>query len=324
VAATGNATEREFDRYLARWAMEVNQAATAALLDSPEGRALPLENRLLATLALGGKPAALGLAAMAPDLARPLSEEEVRVLAAHFAEPAARTALTAALGRDGSRAPVLRALLALRTSIDATPLVPALTAAAKTLLLRATAADATLAAQVIGAFKLSGATTELAAVLTWDGSKAPSAALLATLRGLRENRAGSVATFEPLVRGTADPLVKEEALAAWAALPDAEAAARLVQLLPTLTLAQRRNLVERLVTHPAGATAVCRLAGGDVVERGSECRCGGAVATRFSGRRCGDRSWQAHGGDAQRALRLPGGAAGLRGDRAHPRGPFHR
>ena len=95
------------------------------------GRALPLENRLLATLALGGQRAALGLAAMAPDLARSLSDEEVRILAAHFTEPSARAALTAALDQAGSRAVVLRALLALRTSIDAAPLTPALTAAAK-------------------------------------------------------------------------------------------------------------------------------------------------------------------------------------------------
>ena len=315
--------EREFDRYLARWAMEVNPAATAALLDSPEGRALPLENRLLATLALGGKPAALGLAAMAPDLARALSDEEVRVLAAHFAEPPARTALMAALGRDGSRAPVLRALLALRTSIDATPLVPALTAAAKTLLLRATAADATLAAQVIGAFKLGGATSELASVLTWDGNKAPSAALLATLRGLRENRAGSVVAFEQLVRTTADPLVKEEALAAWAALPDAEAATRLVQLLPTLTVAQRRNLVERLVTHPAGASAI--LAGLRAAAWSKEEVGVGAVEQlrrSFPTEAIVATLWQAHGGDAQRALRLPGGAGDYAETQLTLAGPF--
>jgi len=42
--------------------MELNPASTAALLASTEGRALPLENRILATLALGGKDAAIGLA----------------------------------------------------------------------------------------------------------------------------------------------------------------------------------------------------------------------------------------------------------------------
>ncbi|MFM9078736.1 MAG: family 16 glycoside hydrolase, partial [Opitutaceae bacterium] len=80
--------ERDFERYLARWAMERNPAATRALLDSAAGRTLPVENRVLATLALGGRDAAAGLAGLSGGLGRPLNEEEIRVLAAHFGDPA--------------------------------------------------------------------------------------------------------------------------------------------------------------------------------------------------------------------------------------------
>jgi hypothetical protein len=223
--------EREFERYLARWAMELNPAATAALLASPTGRALPLENRVLATLALGGKDAALGLARLTPELTRPLGDEEVRTLAAHFAEPAVRDALSSALASATTRTPVLRALLTLRTSLDPTPLTAALTTAASALLASTDPADLTLGAQVAGAFKLAATEPALTALLTQNlpsienpkskiENSAPPPPPLAALRALRENALGPVATFERLARATTDASVRDEALAALAASRD--------------------------------------------------------------------------------------------------------
>ena len=315
--------DREFERYLARWAMELNPVATAALLDSAAGRALPLENRLLATLALGGRRAALGLAAMAPDLARSLSDEEVRILAAHFAEPSARAALTAALDQAGSRAAVLRALLALRTSIDAAPLTPALTAAAQTLLVSPVPAEATLGAQVAGAFKLAAAEPELTTALSLEPTKDRQPTLLAVLRALRELSLGPVGEFERLARASTDPAVRDEALAALATLRSPAAIARLVQLLPALTAGQRGNLLDRLAAHEAGASAIV---GGLRDGSMASADLGVSVAEKLWLRMPGDPAvaalWRSHGGDAQRALRLPGG----RGDFAETQltlaGPF--
>ena len=300
--------EREFERYLARWAMEVNPAATAAFLESVEGRALPLENQLLATLALGGKSAALGLAQMAPALNRSLSDEEVRTLAAHFAEPDARDALNSALGQAGSRAAVLRALLALRTSIDATPLTPALTAAAKILLAGPAPADLTLGAQVAGAFKLGATEPELAAVLTREPIKETGPALIAAVRALRENHAGPVETFARLARESADAALRDEALAALGALPSPLAVTQLMGLLSGLNVAQRRAALDRLALHPAGATAVVAgLRAGAVAK--ADVSVGAVEKMR---RKIPDDAvlaalWQELGGDAQRVLRLPGG-----------------
>ncbi|MBL9199147.1 MAG: hypothetical protein JNL39_01520, partial [Opitutaceae bacterium] len=75
--------EREFERYLARWAMETHPAATRALLAGTADD----EARALAALALGDRPAALTLAALRPRLSRPLEVEEIRLLARHHAEP---------------------------------------------------------------------------------------------------------------------------------------------------------------------------------------------------------------------------------------------
>jgi hypothetical protein len=49
------AYDRAFERFLARWAMEKNSAAVAEFLASDQGQALPVEQRVLATLAIGGR-----------------------------------------------------------------------------------------------------------------------------------------------------------------------------------------------------------------------------------------------------------------------------
>ena len=49
----GGAYEREFQRYLVRMILERHPDAVAKFLDSKDAKSLPVENRLLATLALG-------------------------------------------------------------------------------------------------------------------------------------------------------------------------------------------------------------------------------------------------------------------------------
>ena len=323
--------EREFERYLARWAMELNPTATAALLASPEGRALPLENRILATLALGGKDAAIGLARLTPELTRPLGDEEVRALAAHFSEPAVRDALSQSLATAATRAPVLRALLTLRTSLDTTPLNTPLTSAASALLTSSDAADTTLGAQVAGAFKLTATEPALTALLTRDLSSlstpssqlsAPSPALSA-LRALRENALGPVATFERLARSSADASVRDEALAALAASRDPQAPALLVALLPSLTVSQRGTALDRLASTTAGANAILA---GLRAKTVSKIDLGVNTADKLRTLLPSDPAvaalWKDLGGDAQRALRLDGAHADYSATQLTLTGPF--
>ncbi len=323
--------EREFERYLARWAMELNPAATAALLASPEGRALPLENRILATLALGGKDAAIGLARLTPELTRPLGDEEVRALAAHFAEPAVRDALSQSLAAASTRAPVLGALLTLRTSLDTTPLNTALTAAARALLASSDASDTTLGAQVAGAFKLAATEPALTALLTRDLSSLStlssqlltSSPALAALRALRENALGPVATFERLARSSADASVRDEALAALAASRASEAPALLVALLPSLTVAQRGTALDRLASTTAGANALLAGLRANTV---SKADLGVNTADKLRTLLPSDPAvaalWKDLGGDGQRALRLDGANADYAATQLTLTGPF--
>ena len=323
--------EREFERYLARWAMELNPASAAALLASPEGRALPLENRILATLALGGKDAAIGLARLTPELTRSLADDEVRILAAHFTEPAVRDALSQSLAAASTRAPVLRALLTLRTSLDTTPLNTALTSAARALLTSSDPADTTLGAQVAGAFKLTATEPALTALLTRDlasienrkseiGNSPPA---LAALHALRENALGPVATFESLARSSADASVREEALAALAASRDPKAPALLVALLPSLTVSQRGTALDRLAGTTAGATALLAGLRANTVSKSD---LGVNTADKLRTLLPADPTvaalWKDLGGDAQRALRLDGANADYSATQLTFTGPF--
>ncbi|MEO6245552.1 MAG: family 16 glycoside hydrolase [Opitutaceae bacterium] len=315
--------EREFERYLARWAMELNPAATAAMLASPEGRALPLEGRLLATLSLGDKPAALGLAELAPQLNRPLSDEEVRTLAAQFAEPAARGALSSALGLPASRSSVLRALLGLRLSLDVTPLTSALTAAAKVLIADSNSVDVILGAQVAGAFKLSATEPELTAALARQPSTGATPVVIALLRALRENSAGPVMSFERRARESRDNTIRDEALAALAALRTPDSTHSLLRMLPALTPAQRGHALERLAVYPVGADAVAAaLRAGDLAKADLGVSAAEKLHLLLPGDAIVSEIWARLGGDAQRALRLPGGPNNYADSQISLAGPF--
>ena len=246
--------ERDFERYLARWAMERNPAATRALLDSPAGRALPIENRVLTTLALGGRDAAAGLARISGALGRALNDEEIRVLAAHFGDPAVREVLASALSGETTRASVLRALLAIRTSIDAAPLAPELAAAAGKLLSSPQSSDVILGAEVAGAFRLKQLADPLDRLVQKGAGRTPAS--LAALRALREMGEGLAETFEEILQKKSAAPVTDELIAALAGTRDPAGPVTLVRLLPALSVEARGRALDQLSRSPAGAAAV--------------------------------------------------------------------
>lgn len=315
--------EREFERYLARWAMELNPDATLAMLASAEGRVFPLENRMLATLALGGERAAAGVAKLAPELNRPLNSEEVRALVVHFGEPAVRAVLTRALGAAGSRAAALRSLLELRTSFDPKDFLPALTTAAKAQLALTATAEQVLAAEVAGAFKLTGLEPELAQRVgdRWKMKGDPLA--IAALRALREMGVGPLGLLVEIARQAGEPPLRDEALAALAAHQSRDAAGRLVRLLPELSATQRGNAIHRLAGTRNGATAL--MAG---VRDGTVPAADLGVSTVDKLRAIlpGDAQvtalWEKRGGEAARVLRLGGSDGDYAATQLSITGPF--
>jgi len=315
--------EREFERYLARWAMEVNPDATAALLASADGRALPLEHRVLATLALGGKRAAIGFAQLAAELSRPLDSEEIRMLAAHFGDAAVGAALRRLLETAEARPAVLRALLDLRTSFDAARFGLALTAAAKVQLASPVAGEQILGADVAGAFGLAGVEAELVSVVRtrWRTAKEP--VVLPALRALREIGGGPVALLDEVARSAAEPALRDAAWAALAAHRAPEAASRLVALLPALSATQRGQALHRLAgTKPGASALLAGLRDGTVPAADVGVSTVDKLRTLLPGDAQVAALWQKLGGDAARVLRLGGADADYAATQITLRGPF--
>ena len=122
--------DRDFERCLARWAMEKNTSLVAEYLNSPAASQAPLESRILATLALDGPRAAANLVQLLPEISRPPSEEELRAPATHAASPDVAEALRRVIGNPSLRLSVLRTFNRLRTHIDSPEIHDLVSAAA--------------------------------------------------------------------------------------------------------------------------------------------------------------------------------------------------
>lgn len=112
----------EYERFLARWAMEQHAERLAEFLDSPLAQGIPIETRALAILALPGAEAAAKLVRLLPELGRPLRDEEYRVLAEHVREPSVAGFVERLLEDPNTRLSALMALVRLQGRVDLTPL----------------------------------------------------------------------------------------------------------------------------------------------------------------------------------------------------------
>ncbi|MBL9203213.1 MAG: c-type cytochrome [Opitutaceae bacterium] len=244
--------EREFERYLARWAMETHPAATRALLAGTADD----EARALAALALGDRPAALTLAALRPRLSRPLEVEEIRLLARHHAEPPIGAVLGEALSAPATRPATLRALLETRGAAPDGAFYTALTAAARAQLAVSVPADQALGAEVAGAFRLNALAPDLGQILATHGLEPRRPVVPAALRALADLQAGDPDLLARLAAQAPEAGVRDDALAALLAQPHPVIGARVVGLLARLAPAQRGRALHGLSGSPAGAEAI--------------------------------------------------------------------
>ena len=191
------------------------------------------------------------------------------------------------------------------------------------LLASSEAAEVTLGAQVAGAFKLAAAEPALSAVLARASSGVTTPVTVAVLRALRENAAGPGAVFERLIREAKENTIRDAALAALAASHAPDAPARLVQLLPALAVAQRGPALDRIAGNPAGAAAIV---GGLRAGMVTKADIGAGTAEKLRLLLPDDGAvatlWQELGGDAARALRLPGGPGNFADTQLALAGPF--
>ncbi|MEQ1860805.1 MAG: family 16 glycoside hydrolase [Chthoniobacteraceae bacterium] len=263
------AYDREFERYLVRMFLEQHPLAVAWYLDSAAGESLPVEARLLASLALEPKASAARVAKLLPQLQRAPGQEEVLRLAQFPDEPGVGDALRAVLSNPATRTGVLEALLATRTRLDSAKLAPLLTAAAKQLL--ADPAGGQFGAQLAGAFQLVD--TEAALVTLVENGTSESRDSIAGepghrtylalspvavqgLKALREIRSEKLDLFDRLARFGQQTEVRDDALAALASSRSPQAGEYLLKLWPNLEPGPRRNALDRLASTKPGAKTI--------------------------------------------------------------------
>lgn len=282
----GEAYDREFDRYLIRMMLEKRPDITATFLDTEVAAKLPVEARVLASLALEPKASASRVAKLLPQLDRAPNEEELFRLAQFPEEPGCGDALKALLSKTDARASVAEKLLAQKTKLDPAKIAPFLNDAAKALL-TGSDAERALAVSLIGGFQLTSLEKDLVTLLRDGieiGMKISGGDLhiavptnekltsndgkiviqqrtndnkyaLSIIQALRELRSNASDHFVQLATST-DPMIRDEALGALASSRNPNAAEQLFTLYPTLNAAQQRNALNALSSTKPGAKAI--------------------------------------------------------------------
>jgi putative heme-binding domain-containing protein len=248
------AYDREFERFLVRMFLERHPDVVAKFLDSEAAAKLPVEARVLASLALEPKASASRVAKLLPQLDRAPNDEELLRLAQFPAEAGVGEALQALLTNEKSRAAVAEKLLAQRTKLDAKQIAPLLTETAKQMLRSADALVRNQSLGLISGFQLGALEGDLITLLKNDqGGRGVRAPILTTLRDLRSAEAD---LFSSLAQSDPDPLTRDAALEALAASRSPDAATKLLALYPSLQPAQRRSALNALSSSKAGAKTI--------------------------------------------------------------------
>lgn len=249
------AYDREFERFLVRMFLERHPNVVAKFLDSDAAAQLPVEARVLASLALEPKSSAARVAKLLPQLERAPNDEELLRLAQFPNEAGVGEALKALLTNEKSRGTVAEKLLAQRTKLDAKQLAPLLTETAKNMLQTSPAQ----ALQLISGFHLASLEGDLVALARSDGfqpSQLTAGSRHSLLNTLRDLRSGEADLFASLAKSDPDPLTRDAALEALAASRAPDAGTKLLALYPSLQPAQRHRALNVLSSSKAGAKTI--------------------------------------------------------------------
>jgi putative membrane-bound dehydrogenase-like protein len=247
------AYDREFERYLVRMFLEKQPEKVGAYLDSTAAEMLPVESRLLASLALEPRTSATRVAKLLPQLQRAPEQEEVLRLAQFPDEPGVGEALRAVLTNAQTRNGVLEALLATRTRLDTSKLTPMLTDSAKKLMESKDGGAIQLGVRLAGEFKLAALEPQLIALAS---ERTDAAHLRSVVRALGTIGSSQVQFLTRLATDADDSQVRDEAITALASSKSEDAGGRLLALWPKLATPARRNAMDRLTGNKSGAKAI--------------------------------------------------------------------
>jgi len=244
----GVAYERDFERFLVRMYLERQPEAVAAFLASPEAKSLPAEGRMFAALALDPKVGAPLIAELVGQLNRAPGPDELFAVAKTLDQPSSVAVLRKLLADASVRSRVVELLLVTRTDLDPAKVGPVVAEAAKALLAQGVAERA-LAAQLIGGFQLLTLEDDLLALLSRDDSRREA---LIGLQQLRTTKPEAVAALV----GTAPADLANLALRALVASRAPQASGLAMKLYPTLSLNDRKVVLDGISGTKAGAKAI--------------------------------------------------------------------
>jgi putative membrane-bound dehydrogenase-like protein len=256
------AYEREFERYLVRMFLEDPLIFSATWLDSDAAKSMPVENRLLAALALKPQVSAARVAALLPQLTRPPGAEEMLRLAEFPDEPGVANAIKKIFQNANTRVAALEALLKVRSRLDAARIVPLLSETAESLW-HGDEVSHNLSMRLASAFKLASLEPYLAALLeTPRTAVADQAEALRVMRDLNSSRAE---LFAKIARNS--PALRDDALAALIASKNERAPTLAIELWPELTFGQQRAVVTGFASTKNGASTIVKSVKAGVVPK---------------------------------------------------------
>jgi putative membrane-bound dehydrogenase-like protein len=244
----GLAYERDFERFLVRMYLERQPEAVATFLASPEAKSLPADGRMFAALALDPKIGAPLIAELVGQLNRAPGPDELFAVAKTLDQPSSVAVLRKLLADASVRSRVVELLLVTRTNLDPAKVGPVVAEAAKALLAQGVAERA-LAAQLIGGFQLLTLEDDLLALLSRDDSRRDA---LIGLQQLRTTKPEAVAALI----GVAPADVSNLALRALVASRAPQGSALAMKLYPTLSVNDRKVVLDGISGTKAGAKAI--------------------------------------------------------------------
>ena len=209
--------DREFERYLARWALEHHSKLTTPMLEA-HGSSLSSEQFLLAIQSLEPAAAAAQLVRAIPGLKRPLSSGELSLLGSQLQNPDVKDGLNTILSDPGKRLSLLRTFESLDAALAADPALAQLVEKASLdAFPDASPENQQLILRLGQKFRLKGLEPVITKWLAQPKLKAKDS--LIGLAALRELGSTNRALFEKYYRST-DAALRRESLIALAALPD--------------------------------------------------------------------------------------------------------
>ncbi len=266
IIKTGEAYEREFERYLVRMLIERHPGFVVSFMETAKAKSLPLESRLVAALALEPKTSAARVAELLPSLKRAPGQEELLRLAQFPDEPGVGEALKKVLQQPATSTAAIESLLKVRTKFDAAKVTPLLNDAAKQLLTQNNPASLELGTRLASSFQLAAVEPELVQVLQqgWGGRGQPDAKeyllrseSLAALQALRELKSDRTDLFLMLAQ-KGGPAEQQVAVSALASSRDIKGPQMLAVIYPTLPAAPRRTALAGLTGTKLGASSLVK------------------------------------------------------------------